>query len=268
MSDDMTGPQRQASTPPPIRGRFQTRAVSLGYTLGALAIIMVPLAVLLGVGIAAEPYVRPWAEDTYLNWIEGDPYLKVWVNPEARVYYGPGAEEYGNTVPGFYLSQAEARNVGYQSTSAWNDLPGPFATLNIGLGASARPLKTHWDLAPFDRSTLSWSGGDDLDTPVTIGPDGQSVASEPEDGLLTLILRNRSPWEIHEATVWIALPSSPRRTYRLRGLVRSNADGTFTSVVSELPPPVPTQLTRDADGAWVLPDTWTWGLERVRGLPP
>jgi hypothetical protein len=224
--------------------------------------------------IVVQPYVVPWAQDEYLNWVEGDPYLKVWVNPQAQVYYDPGAQAYGNTIPGFYLSQADARDAGHRSTSRWNDVFDPLVSLNVGLGWPPRSLRTYRDLTPFGESRLSWTEGAgtiDLDTPVRIGPDGRPVIDDlnrPKNGFLTLTLSNRSTWEIHEATVWIGVPSQPRRTYRVRGQAMPKADATFTRVVPEAPPPVPTQLTRDPNGNWVFPDTFAWGFDRIRGIPP
>jgi hypothetical protein len=218
-----------------------------------------------------RPYVVPWAHDEYLNWVDGDPYLKVWVNPEARVYYGPGAQAYGNTVPGFYVSQAEAREAGHQSTSRWNDLLTPLSGVNVGLGVSPQPFQRHSDLGRFRESTLAWmTGPRAIDTPVTIGPDGRPVVGDGQsaDGLLTLTLHNGSDWEVHEATIWIAVPGQPRRSHRLRGQAMPNTEATFTRIVSEPPPPVPTQMTRDANGNWDLANGFTWELVRVRGIPP
>ena len=133
-------------------------------------------------------------------------------------------------------------------------------------------------MAPFGESTLSWTAGVgviDLDTPVYIGPDGRASLTPPDgrpvigeghpkDGLLTLTLRNRSEWEIHEVTVSISVPPQPRRTYRLLAL--PNADDTFTRVVPDPPPPGATPTTRAADSNQVT--AWTWSFERIRGIPP
>lgn len=67
----------------------------------ALGIIFAVVAI----GTAVSPYI----EDYLFNQRTGDPDLKVWVNPDARVYYDPSSAEYGHTEPGYYTSQAIAR---------------------------------------------------------------------------------------------------------------------------------------------------------------
>lgn len=138
--------------------------------------------------------VGPWVGDQYQDWSEGDPYLKVWVNPEVRAYYGPGDKAYGNTIPGFHLSQADARNAGYRSTNPWG----------VGYGRSARPLRTKTQLEPFAQSRLSWG-----------------------DGSLSLYLDNKSDWEITEVTIWISKESGPRKTYRLTGHAMPKSEVVF-----------------------------------------
>jgi len=170
--------------------------------VGSKLVVVVGWLILIVAGASLLEYVRPWAQDQYENWIEGDPYLKVWVNPEARVYYGPGDKAYGNTLPGFYLSQADARSVGYRSTNSWD----------IGYGRSARPLRTKFEMDPFAESKLSWIDGD-----------------------VTLYLRNKSNWEIREVTVWVSVESRPQRTYRLTGQAMPKSEAVFALSGSDSP---------------------------------
>lgn len=146
--------------------------------------------------------VQPWAQDWWENWVDGDPYLKVWVNPEAKVYYAPGDTAFGNTLPGFYLSQAEARRSGYKSMKSWG----------WGYGTSARPLKTLTDLASLSDSQLSWTSGS-----------------------VVLYLHNNSNLEIRELTIWVSEESGPRHTYHLTGQAAPKSQSTWPTSTAEVP---------------------------------
>src|SRR5262245_22870095 len=106
MPDDLTTSSSDLPASPATR--FRREMVRLGENVLSFAALFVLLVLVVGAWDIARPYVMPWAEDQYLNWVDGDPYLKVWVNPDAQVYYPPSASAYGNTIPGLYLSQAEA----------------------------------------------------------------------------------------------------------------------------------------------------------------
>jgi hypothetical protein len=59
--------------------------------------------VLVAIGIAEEPSSQ--AEVTY----SGDPNIKVWVDPQAALYYCPGDELYGKSPGGHYTTQRDAQ---------------------------------------------------------------------------------------------------------------------------------------------------------------
>jgi hypothetical protein len=178
--------------------QLRKSGVKVGRKLAQAIAWFVAIVIVIGV----LELVAPWAEDHWDNWVAGDPYLKVWVNPEAKVYYGPGATAFGNTVPGFYLSQAEARSKGYKSTSAWG----------LGYGTNPRPIKTLTDLAPLSSSTLSW-------TPYSV----------------VLHLNNNSDLEIREVTIWVSEESGPRHTYLLTGQAASKSQSTWQSPTNDIP---------------------------------
>ena len=180
------------------RARIETTAKEVASRFAVAAVWLV----LLGLGFALFEQVEPWARDQYENWIEGDPYLKVWVNPEAKVYYAPGDKAFGNTLPGFYASQADARSAGYKSTNAWD----------VGFGTSARPLRTNTDVRPFADSGLSWT-----------------------DGSVTLYLHNNSEWEIRDVTIWISVESGPQKTYRLTGQAMPKTEAVLQLFVTDSP---------------------------------
>lgn len=124
------------------------------------------------------------------------------MNPEAKVYYAPGAQAYGNTVPGFYLSQAEARNAEYRSTNTWG----------IGYGTSERPIRTKTNLNQLSKSGLSWT-----------------------EGNVTLNLDNKSDWEITEVTISISLEGGPEKTYRLFGHSLPKSKDLFQASIGDSP---------------------------------
>jgi hypothetical protein len=150
--------------------------------------------------------IGPWIEDRYYNLKEGDPYLKVWINPEVKTYYCPGDNSYGSTIPGYYSSQAEARQVGYHSAKAYG----------LGCGDPARPLRTFPALkdigAAFGKSTAHWS-----------------------NGVFYVFLDNRSEWEITEVSVNVTLESGKPITYRLTGRALPKSPATFQSYVEKSP---------------------------------
>src|SRR5206468_3321142 len=114
----------------------------------ALFVVMV-IGLVIVITLSELQQTQLWEEDWRDNWVAGDPYLKVWANPETKVYYAPSDTAFGNTVPGFYLSQAEARRTGYKSTSIWG----------WGYGTNPKPLKTLTNLASMSGSRLSWTAG-------------------------------------------------------------------------------------------------------------
>jgi hypothetical protein len=53
----------------------------------------------MGIAEAPDPVVR----------LQGDPAIKVWIDPHSAVYYCPGEEQYGKTTDGRLSTQHEAQ---------------------------------------------------------------------------------------------------------------------------------------------------------------
>jgi hypothetical protein len=133
-------------------------------------------------------------ENTYHESKEGDPFLKIWVNPAVRIYYCPGDQAFGNTVPGFYATQKEARASGYKTNSFWGS----------GCGTAARPLRTYNPVYRLWRT----------DYTVSLVP-AKTVGAR-FDGLI-LAFQNRSGWEFVEITIWVLDHSGSKQYFALPG---------------------------------------------------
>ena len=68
MSDDVTAPP-PPDAPPSLGARLQERTIDLALKLVWLTVIMLPVVLLLGGWVVVQPYVVPWVEDEYINWV-------------------------------------------------------------------------------------------------------------------------------------------------------------------------------------------------------
>jgi hypothetical protein len=157
------------------------------------------LVALLVIGVLVA-VLDAWLHEPILDWWEGNGDLKVWINPNARVYYCPGEMEYGNTEPGFFTTQLQARFDGYRSSRSWN----------VGCGTAARATRTlHSALIGRVKGRANWYSS----------------------GLFTTSIKNETDWDLTEVRVWVSRRDGKKESKTFLCLIGPQAETTITGTL-------------------------------------